>query len=93
MRLYRLAYAFYVNNITVCSRRCFNCRNLSVCCFQILLQIIVVIPRYNLAQTCDFKQYGILTSVDSDELVQPPLSLDIPSSLTVIEYSRNKQRP
>ena len=27
------------------------------------------------AVACDFKQYGILTSVDSDEPVQPPFKL------------------
>ena len=27
------------------------------------------------AMTCDFHQFGILTSVDSDEPVQPPLKL------------------
>ena len=29
----------------------------------------------NWAMTCDFQQYGILTSVDSDEPVQPPYQL------------------
>ena len=29
----------------------------------------------NLAVTCDFQQCGILTSVDSDESVQPPIKL------------------
>ena len=28
-----------------------------------------------IAVTCDFEQCGILTSVDSDELVQPPFKL------------------
>ena len=42
--------------------------------------------------TCDFQQCGILTSVDSDELVQPPIRLRNSkcypvSSLTVIEHS------
>ena len=42
--------------------------------------------------TCDFQQCGILTSVDSDEPVQPPIKLrnskwHSVSSLTVIEYS------
>ena len=49
------------------------------------------------AVTCDFQQCGILTSVDSDEPVQPPFKLRNSkwcsvSSLTVIEYSSNKQR-
>ena len=40
--------------------------------------------------TCDFQQCGILTIVDSDEPVQPPLSLETPNdvqsvNLTVIE--------
>ena len=45
------------------------------------------------AVTCDFQQYGSLTSVDSDKPVQPPFQLRssklcLVSSLTVIEYSR-----
>ena len=32
---------------------------------------------YNLAVTCDFQQCGILTSVDSDEPVQPPFKLKL----------------
>ena len=40
----------------------------------------------------DFQQYAILTSVDSDEPVQPPFKLRNSkwysvSSLTIIEYS------
>ena len=47
--------------------------------------------------TCDFRQCGILTSVDSDEPVQPPFKLRNSkwcsiSSLTVIDYSSEKQR-
>ena len=43
------------------------------------------------AMTCDFQQYGILTSVDSDEHVQPPFKLRNSkllsgSSLTLREY-------
>ena len=46
---------------------------------------------------CNFQQCGILTSVDSDEPVQPPFKLRNSkwcsvSSLTVIEYSSDKQR-
>ena len=42
--------------------------------------------------TCDFQQCGILTSVDSDERVQPLVKVrnskcSLASSLTVIEYS------
>ena len=42
------------------------------------------------AVTCDFQQSGILTSVDSDESIQPPFKLRNSercsvSSLTVIE--------
>ena len=42
--------------------------------------------------TCDLQQFGILTSVDSDEPVQPPVKLRNSkgcsgSSLTLIEYS------
>ena len=44
------------------------------------------------AATCDFHQCGILTTVDSDEPVQPPFKLRNSkwcsvSSLTIIEYS------
>ena len=44
----------------------------------------------------DFQQCGILTSVDSDEHVQPPFKLRTSkrcsvSSLTLIEYSSNEQ--
>ena len=50
-----------------------------------------------MAVTCDFQQCGILTSVDSDEPVQPSLKLRNSklcsgSSLTLIEYTRDKQR-
>ena len=53
--------------------------------------------KHNLTMTYDFQQCGILTSVDSDEPVQPPLKLRNSkccsvSSLTVKEYSSNKQR-
>ena len=46
--------------------------------------------------TCDFQQCGILTSVDSDEPVQPPSKLTnskrcSDSSLTVIEYSSDSK--
>ena len=49
------------------------------------------------AATCDFHQCCILTSVDSDEPVQPPLKFRNSkswsvSSLTVIDYSSNQQR-
>ena len=33
------------------------------------------------AMACDFQQCGILTSVDSDEPVQPPLSLETPNNV------------
>ena len=47
--------------------------------------------------TCDFQQCGILTSVDSDEPEQPPVKLRtskrcLVSSLTLIDYSSDKQR-
>ena len=53
---------------------------------------------FNLATTCDFQQCGILTSVDSDEPLQPPFKLRNSkccsvSSLTIIEYSSDWQRP
>ena len=49
------------------------------------------------AVTCDFQQCDILTSVDSDEPVKPPFKLrnskwSSVSSLTLIEYSSDKQR-
>ena len=52
---------------------------------------------HNRAVTYDFQQYGILTCVDSDEPVKPPLRLRNSkccsvSSLRVIEYSSDKQR-
>ena len=49
------------------------------------------------AVTCDFQQCGILTSVDSDEPVQPPFKLRNSkwcsvSSLTPMEYSSDQRR-
>ena len=49
------------------------------------------------ASAWDFKQCGILTCADSDEPVQPPVrrrnsKLCSVSSLTIIEYSSDKQR-
>ena len=56
----------------------------------ILLQLIW-------AATCDFQQCGILTSVDSDEPVQPTFKPRNPklcsaSSLAIIKYLSDKQR-
>ena len=53
--------------------------------------------RANWAATCDFKQCGILTWIDSRRAVQPPFKLRNSkwcsvSSLTVIEYSSDQQR-
>ena len=31
--------------------------------------------------TCDFQQCGILTSVDTDQPVQPPFSLETPNAV------------
>ena len=47
-------------------------------------------------KTCDVQQFGILTSVDSDEPVKPPVKLRNSklcsiSSLTVMEYSSDRQ--
>ena len=52
---------------------------------------------YSWAATCDFQQFDILTSVDSDKPVQPLFKLRNSkwcsfNSLTLIEYSSNKQR-
>ena len=49
------------------------------------------------AATCDFQQCDLLTSVDLNEPVQPILSLETPNdiqccSLTLVEYSSDKQR-
>ena len=51
-----------------------------------------IISKLIWAATCDFQQCGILTSVDSDEPVQPPFKLRISkwcsaSSLTLREYT------
>ena len=35
--------------------------------------------------TCDFQQCVILTSVDSEEPVQPPLSLETPNDVQSVE--------
>ena len=50
------------------------------------------VKTYSLAATCDFQHCGILTSVDSDEPMQPPFRLRSPkcysvSSLTFLDYS------
>ena len=52
---------------------------------------------YIRAATHDFQQYGILTSLDSHNPVQPPIKLRASkrcsvSSLTLLEYSSVKQR-
>ena len=52
---------------------------------------------YILAVTCGFQQYGILTRLNSDQPVQPPFKLSkskwcLAKSLTVVEYSSDKQR-
>ena len=49
-----------------------------------------------LAVTCDFQECGVLTSVESDKPVHPPVKLKNSkfcsvSSLTVIEYSSGLQ--
>ena len=54
-------------------------------------------PFENFDNLRDFQQCGILTSVDSDEPLQSPFKLRNSkwysvSSLTVIEYSSDKQR-
>ena len=41
------------------------------------LALNVILMKYKLAATCDFQQFGILTSANSDELVQPFLKLRI----------------
>ena len=59
--------------------------------------LLAYIKFNNWAVTCDFQQCGILTSVHSDEPVQPHFKLrnskwSSVSSLTLIEYSSNYQR-
>ena len=39
------------------------------------LELFLKIKNNIIAVTCDFQQCGILTSVDSDEPVQPPFKL------------------
>ena len=53
--------------------------------------------KFKWAATCNFQQCGILTSVDSDEPVQPPVKLRNSkccsiSRSTVRKYSSDKQR-
>ena len=60
-------------------------------------QLKSVFVELGMSATCDFQQCGILTSVDSDEPVQPPFKLIKSklysvSSLTLIEYLSDKQR-
>ena len=54
--------------------------------------ILMEISCADLYINCDFQQCGILTSVDSDEALQPPFKLRnskwfSASSLTILEYS------
>ena len=54
-------------------------------------------PINNKASACDFQQFDILTSVDSEEPVHRPFKLRNLkwcsfSSLTIIEYSSDEQR-
>ena len=58
---------------------------------------IFLLLQYIWAVAWDFQQFDILTSVDSEEPVQPPFKLRTSkrcsvSSLTLIEYSSDKQR-
>ena len=60
-------------------------------------QLEETITKTKCAATRDFQQSDILTSVDSDEPVQPPFKLRNSkwrsvSNLTLIEYSSGKQR-
>ena len=36
---------------------------------------------------CDFQQCGILTSVDSNESLEPPLSLETPNGVQSVDSS------
>ena len=69
---------------------------MSIICLYVM-RLWTVAKIYIWALTCDFQQCGTLTSVDSDEPVQPsfkPRSSKwcSASSLTVIEYSSDYQR-
>ena len=69
--------------------------SLFLCVYHAYNLIAPVIDKW--ASACDFQQFDILTSVDSDEPVQPPFKLRNSkwrsvSSFTIIEYSRDKQR-
>ena len=62
-----------------------------------LLVAHTLLLEISIASACDFQQCGILTSLDSDETVQPPFKLRNSklcsvSSLTLIELSSAKQR-
>ena len=68
-----------------------------LCGATVRLRHLLVILTFMWAMTCDFQHCGILTSVDSDEPVQPPFRRRNSkwcsvSSLTVIKYSSDKQR-
>ena len=58
--------------------------------------MFLLIVAHERAATCDFHQYGILTSVYSDETVQTTIKIRnlkwcSVSRLTVVEYSNDKQ--
>ena len=92
-------------SIKVCLKMLNSADNYS--CFDVFSANLKTISHLNLkllcfvgiiwAMTCDFQQCGILTSVDSHKPVQPPFKRRNTkwcsvSSLTLIEYSGDKQR-
>ena len=71
--------------------------NVSINHFYMWLLFCICMDVTNGASAWDFQQFGVLTCVDSDEPLQPPFKLRNSkwcsvSSLTLIEYSMDKQR-
>ena len=89
-------YRFLVFALFITSR----CRRTLLQCVSSIWSLqpfLLLVLDYNWASACDFQQFDILTSVDSDEPVQPPFKLRNSkwrsvSSLTIIVYSSDKQR-
>ena len=78
-------------NLFDITRTVILCPNQPCCIFRLTLTQCIW------ASAWDFQQCGILTCVDSDEPLQPPFKLRNSklcsfSSLTLIEYSSDKQR-
>ena len=91
-------------NKIICNKRtlihvhvcCYLCQQNCVC-FPVLTKYFNTRDEFIWAATRDFQQCGIVTSVDSDEPMQPPFKLRnckccSVSSLKLIEYSSDLQR-